>query len=46
MEGWRQRRLGANSWNPQEEKSKTDLALIGLPMEGIESTALGDRATL
>jgi hypothetical protein len=33
MEGWRQRRLGSNSRNPQKEK--TDLTLAGLLMEGI-----------
>jgi len=34
MEGWRQRRLGSNSRNPQEGRRKTDLTLTGLLMEG------------
>jgi hypothetical protein len=35
VEGWRQRRLGWNSRNPQEERRKTDLTLTGQLMEGV-----------
>jgi hypothetical protein len=35
MEGWRQRRPGSNSRNPQGGRRKTDLTLTGLLMEGL-----------
>src|SRR5258707_14633373 len=35
MEGWRQRRPGSKTRNPQEGRRKTDLTLTGLLMEGV-----------
>jgi hypothetical protein len=45
MEGWRQRRPGSNSRNPQGGRRKTDLTLTGLLMEGLRALSVNS-ATL
>ena len=43
MEGWRQRRLGTSTRNPQEGRRKTDLTLAGPLMEGLETDSGAER---